>query len=235
MEESATTTVIQGTLITSGVSAFISGLYGISTRNPRYGFIAAAAAINSGVTAVTFFGIREYLISPLLVSTLPWPQYVRRRRELGINDASDDSSSALGPPTWSDLRQHKTLDTGISGVLAGGALRGWKSGPRAIVPGALTIGAVCTLLQLAYNEIGITRLRYVSGLNGTLSVPKSSSPPSKSLSQRFLGLLGLQAVTDEEYLAKMKTTRDSHVKRIAELERQIQQEQVKDSEENKSS
>lgn len=45
------------TVSTAGLSAFATGLYGISRRNPNYGFLAAAAAINSGVTAFTFFGV----------------------------------------------------------------------------------------------------------------------------------------------------------------------------------
>jgi hypothetical protein len=70
-----------------------------------------------------YTGIRELAISPLLVSTLPWPQYARRRHELGIKDAS---SVQLEPLSWSELRQHKTLDSGLSGALAGSLLRGWK-------------------------------------------------------------------------------------------------------------
>jgi len=43
-------------IATAGLSAFVTGLYGISRRNPNYGFLATAAAVNSGVTAFTFFG-----------------------------------------------------------------------------------------------------------------------------------------------------------------------------------
>ncbi|KAF8077661.1 hypothetical protein FPV67DRAFT_1684285 [Lyophyllum atratum] len=230
MEESAPNTVVQGTLITcksvfyTGVCAFVSGLYGISRRSPHYGLLATAAAVNSGVTAVTFFSLREFVISPLLVHTLSWPQYTRRRADLGISKPSD---ARLEPPTWSDLRTHKTLETGISGALTGGILRGWKSGPRAILPGALTIGALCTLLQLAYNEASITRLRYVSGLN--VSTPATpAAPPSKPLFERFLTLFGVQPVTDEQYVEKMKKTRDGHLKRIAELEQQLALENTKE-------
>jgi hypothetical protein len=105
--------------------------------------LAGAAAVNSGVTAVTFFGmllqsmcyyelnnlflgIREFAISPLLVYTLSWPQYARRKRELGIENPSDEALQIPDQLSWSDLRKHKTLDTGMSGVLAGGLLRGWK-------------------------------------------------------------------------------------------------------------
>ncbi|KAG5642877.1 hypothetical protein DXG03_001919 [Asterophora parasitica] len=130
-----------------------------------------------------------------------------------------------GMPTWSDLRKHNTLDTGLSGALAGGALRGWKAGPRAILPGALTIGAACTLLQLAFNEAAITRVKYISGLSVSAPV-KPATPPSKPLFERFLGMFGLQPVTDEQYVEKLKATRDGHLKRIAELEQQIETEKA---------
>lgn len=64
------------------------------------------------------------MISPLLVYTLPWPQYVRRRQLLGIESSSDHD--LVEQLSWSDLRKHKTLDTGLSGILTGGLLRGWK-------------------------------------------------------------------------------------------------------------
>lgn len=179
--------------------------------------------MNSGVTAATFFSIREIVVSPLLAHTLPWPQYARRRAELGISPHSD---SPLDSPTISDLRKHKTLDSGLSGALTGGILRGWKSGTRAFLPGALTIGALCTLLQLAYNEVGITRLRYISGLKDSASA-RPSAPPSKPLTERFLSLLGVKQVTDEQHIAKLKATRDGHLKRIAELEQQLATEKAK--------
>ena len=73
-----------------------------------------------------FQGIREFAISPLLVHTLSWPQYARRKLELDIEYSSDQTLHPAGHVSWSDLRTHKTLDTGMSGVLAGGLLRGWK-------------------------------------------------------------------------------------------------------------
>jgi hypothetical protein len=169
---------------------------------------------------------------------------MRRRHELGI----DGAQTPTEPQTWADLRRHKTLDSGISGALAGGLLRGWKcespeyrihrtwltmdapAGRRAVMPGALTIGAVCTLLQLGYNEFGILRLRYLSNLNGPLSVPKESNPPvSKSSSERLMSFLGMKPVTDEEYIQKLKIKRDGYLKQIAELEQKLAAENEKSS------
>ncbi|KAG6820854.1 hypothetical protein H0H93_010681 [Arthromyces matolae] len=215
----------------AGVSAFVTGLYGVARRTPNYALMAVAAGVNSGVTACSFFAFRELGISPLLVNTLSWPQYVRRRRELGISHTDDPS---IGQPTWSDLRKYNTLDSGLSGAIAGGVLRGWKSGPRAILPGALSIGAVCTLLQLAYNEATISRLRYISGLQGK-NAPEhktSEATPAKPALQRFLNLIGVTQVTEEQYLEKMKVKRDGYLKRIAELEQQLATEEAEKKETN---
>jgi len=120
-------------------------------------------ALNSGITAATFFGLREYAVSPLLVSTLPFPQYAKRRRELRV--AGTRVLEPDLPLSRSEERRHKSLDSGLSGAFTGGILRGWKSGPGAILPGALTAATVCIALQYAYNGAGIARLRYISRQN----------------------------------------------------------------------
>ncbi|KAG6861542.1 hypothetical protein C0995_015275 [Termitomyces sp. Mi166 len=212
----------------AGICAFVTGLYGIAKRSPQYALMSMAAGVNSGVTACSFFALREIVISPLLVNTLPWPQYSRRRRDLGISHPDDLPAE---PPTWSDVRKHNTLDSGLSGAIAGGALRGWKSGPRAILPGMLTIGAVCTLLQLVYNEASVSRLRYISGLKVKAPANEAPATPAirtKTASERFLTLIGIHQVTEEEYLEKMKATRDSHLRRIAELEQQLAAEKAQE-------
>ncbi|KAG6817794.1 hypothetical protein H0H87_003202 [Tephrocybe sp. NHM501043] len=225
-------TIVRGTVITcnfvlpAGISAFVSGLYGISRRSPQYALLAVAAGVNSGVTAFSFFALRELAISPILIRTLSWSQYARRRQELGISHPHDPPLEAA---TYSDLRKHNTLDSGLSGALAGGALRGWKSGPRAILPGALTISAACTLLQILYNEASISRLRYISGLkNKSPAVEAPAAPPIKPTLERFLSFIGVRQVTDQQYIDKMKATRDMHLKRIAELEQQIAVENAKE-------
>ncbi|KAG5649723.1 hypothetical protein H0H81_002367 [Sphagnurus paluster] len=113
-----------------------------------------------------------------------------------------------------------------NGALAGGALRGWKSGPRAVLPGALTIGALCTILQMAYNEAGIIRLRFISS-SLKVPTPVTASSPKKPVMERFLDWVGVHQVTDEEYIAKMKATRAKHLARIAELEEQLAADKTK--------
>jgi len=100
-----------------------------------------------------------------------------------------------------------------------------SAGRRAIIPGSLSIGAICTLLQLAFNELSITRLKYISNSGRTVALPEvSTNPPSKSTSEHILAFLGMKEVTDEEYLEKMKKKREGYLKEIAELEQQLARE-----------
>ena len=100
-----------------------------------------------------------------------------------------------------------------------------SAGRRAIIPGSLSIGAICTLLQLAFNELSITRLKYLSNSSKTVALPETlTGPSSKSMSEHILAFLGMEKVTDEEYLEKMKQKREGYLKQIAELEQQLARE-----------
>jgi len=226
-------TVGLGTITISTTSAFVTGLYGIIRNTPHTGILVGTAAINSGITAGTFFSIREFGISPILTHVAPWRQYVHRRRELGISNSLDDVDKL----SWSDLRASKLLDSGVAGAVTGGLLRGLKTGRHAIVSGAITASAACILLQYACNELRIARLRYISTLqeeNKSLITQPSLTPhngkqvyePSGSVFQQILKAAGLIPVSDEEYLAKLKRTREVYLKRMVELEQQVEEEKT---------
>jgi hypothetical protein len=199
-------------------------------------------------------GIREFGISPILTHVAPWRQYARRRQELGIGNSLDDVPF-FEKLSWSDLRANRLLDSGVAGAVTGGLLRGVKSvhyltsffyavanrtlqaGRHAVVSGAITASAVCILLQYACNELGIVRLRYISTLqeeNKLLIMQPSFKPqngkqvyePSGSVFQQILKAVGLIPVSDEEYLAKLKRTREVYLKRMAELEQQAEEEKT---------
>jgi hypothetical protein len=76
-------------------------------------------------------GIREYVVSPVLVSTLPWRPYVQRKRaiELAVAKSRGDAAQVEAPEddlTLQGLRTHKLLDTGLSGGLTGAVLNALK-------------------------------------------------------------------------------------------------------------
>ena len=53
---------------------------------------------------------------------------MHRRRELGIGNTLDDELPLPSEKlSWSDLRTNRLLDSGLSGAVTGGLLRGLKS------------------------------------------------------------------------------------------------------------
>jgi hypothetical protein len=120
-----------------GVTA---GLYGaFKQRSPGNFFLLSA--VNSGIAAATFFsaycdlspcavnnggpsGLREYIVGPALVLTLPGKQYRLRRHRLIY--AAGGPTHDEPPLSWADIRISRLLDSGISGALAGGILNTWK-------------------------------------------------------------------------------------------------------------
>ena len=153
--------------------------------------------------------------------------------------------------SWTDLRWNQLLDSGLSGMLTGGALRGFRggyllvysliprslrdgqlAGVRAVLPGAMMVGAASTVLQYGYNELSIVRLRYVSNLRrhanaeerGGRTAEKAPNEITEPAFQSLMKFFGIVPITDEEYLAKLKKSRDVYLKRISELEKQAEEE-----------
>ncbi|KAJ3972690.1 hypothetical protein EV361DRAFT_797646, partial [Lentinula raphanica] len=185
------------------------------------------AGINGGISGATFFSIREFGISPLLVATLPFAQYERRRKE-----GSDVAENLQ----WSEIRTDRLLDSALSGSLTGGILRGMTKNLRGISAGALSAGVVCTLLQYIYNESRIIRLEYLVHQRETsaTSLPRSTvsvetGNPSRSWTERLLQAIGIRAVSDEEHLDLLRKQRDAHLKRIHEIEQEVEREKSKSS------
>ncbi|OBZ69244.1 hypothetical protein A0H81_10779 [Grifola frondosa] len=234
-------------LLTAGsrkaaITGTSAGLYALlKGHNHAAPFVASAAlngAIHTRFTNRTPTGFREYIVSPVLLSALSTTRYSQRIRELHAM-----REAGVQQLTWWDLRMYKTPDTGISGALTGGVLNAWKRGRAGIVPGATTAGLLCTILQLAYNELGIMRVKYVTKVmqkpeqslddfspHSSVGHPISSStPPKKPLGERILTSLGFKQISDEEYLQMIKRKRDGLLRKIAELETEVEVERAKES------
>jgi hypothetical protein len=54
--------------------------------------------------------------------------------------------------------------------------------------------------------------------------PPMAVMPQKPILERILITFGMQPLSDEEYLTKLKNTRNIHLKRIEELEQQLEAE-----------
>ncbi|KZT40858.1 hypothetical protein SISSUDRAFT_976163, partial [Sistotremastrum suecicum HHB10207 ss-3] len=128
---------------------------------------AAVAGVNSGLLGWTFFGLREFIISPTLTSHLPWRQYTRRRAEREVShheatESEEQNPERLGPTTWSDIRRRNLLDTCLAAGITGAFFNGIRRGSSRILPGFFTASLIGTLCQSGFNESSIIRLRVLS-------------------------------------------------------------------------
>ncbi|KIM65331.1 hypothetical protein SCLCIDRAFT_1212502 [Scleroderma citrinum Foug A] len=239
MDPSAPRTVGKGVATTSAVCGFLAGVYGaLKGHSPVK--LSFFSAVNSGIAAATFFSIREYIVGPALTLTHPGKQYQLRRENM--KDFVDGISREREMLTWSDIRTSCLLDSAISGAITGGILNTWKRGRAGLVPGLGTGALMCTILQWTVNEFDIFRIAYVSrqttefipATNDTAkrspiaesSFPSPTHPTSsqpsdgESWKDRVLSVFGRQ-VSDEVYLKRLKTERDTYLRRIEELEREV--------------
>ncbi|KAI0957944.1 hypothetical protein AcW1_006170 [Taiwanofungus camphoratus] len=232
MDPSTPLAVGKGAIITSATTGVLVGAYGLVKGSRQIGPLIISASVNGGIAGATFFSFREYIVSPTLLYALSSTYYSRRIRE--IQATREEGGHSGGRLTWWDMRMYKVPDTAISGALTGGVLNAWKRGRPGIIPGITTAGLVCTFLQLAYNELGIARIKYVSKKmqeSSSVTPPEPSTFPStppfdkntdleppRPVIDRILTYLGFHKLSGDEYLDMMKRKRDGYLRRIAELE-----------------
>jgi hypothetical protein len=98
---------------------------------------SVSMGINTGIVGVTFFGgsrlpanadpprgLREYLVSPLLLSSLATSSYARRLEELSDKQRGKLPASPLGSHSISEIRTERLVDSAVAGGLTGGILSG---------------------------------------------------------------------------------------------------------------
>ncbi|RPD66419.1 hypothetical protein L226DRAFT_566853 [Lentinus tigrinus ALCF2SS1-7] len=200
--------------IAAGTFTAIHALYR-GSRHPTP--LALSAAVNGGVAGTLFFGLREVLVSPLLQS-------------FNHSTPNQGTSSTPSPQSWSQMRTHKLPDSALSGAFTGGILNAWQYGRARIWAGARTAAIICTVLQLGYNELGVTRVKFVSrkikesqSQPDAVSVPDAipvPDAPRLSIFDRLMGIVGFRKLTDEEYLEALKKQRDEALVRIAAIEQE---------------
>ena len=102
-----------------------------------------------------------------------------------------------------------------------------------MAPGALLGTAVCTFGQYIFNELNLTRVRYIARRNEERAVegatpreptfnPRTGKQEVQELprswTEMILVMFGLAPLSDDEYIGKLKRTRDVYLKKIAQLE-----------------
>lgn len=91
----------------------------------------------------------------------------------------------------------------------------------------------CTLGQALYNEMGVQRLKFISRryfiptqppTSSTISELAEPSVPTKPLLDRMIHGIGINRLSDEEYLAQMREKRAACLRRIEQLEAQLEED-----------
>jgi hypothetical protein len=86
--------------------------------------------------------------------------------------------------------------------------------------------------QVLYNEIGVQRIKFISR---RYSIPSQSQTPlisgfaepprpKQSLFDRMIHAIGINKLSDEEYLTQMREERAAYLRRIAKLEAQLEED-----------
>jgi hypothetical protein len=104
-------------------------------------------------------------------------------------------------------------------------------GTRGTFTGMMFGSVFCTLGQVLYNEIGVQRLKFIS--RRYLIPPQPPAPtvsgaeppmPKQPLLDRIIHVIGINKLSDEEYLTQMREKRAAYLRRIAKLESQLEED-----------
>ncbi|KAF8334257.1 uncharacterized protein EI90DRAFT_3153571 [Cantharellus anzutake] len=220
----STAKIVTGTGTATAVGFISGGVYGLSVRGINPILTAASMGLNFGIVGLGFFCVREWLVSPILVSTLGWEEYARR--------GHSTTSGHLSPPPSPSLRKMRTeglLDTALAGACTGAALNSMRRGIRGLIPGAVTVSLAFSGVQYVTNSLHIARLQYLAVKKdetanavasspdeirqSALSTPATPPSPAPTLTQSVLDKLRsfspVKRLTPEEFDAlKERRTQD---------------------------
>ena len=105
-------------------------------------------------------------------------------------------------------------------------------GTRGTLTGMMFGSVFCTLGQVLCNEIGVQRIKFISRRYHIPSQPPTPTVsglaeppmPKRPLLDRMIHVIGINKLSDEEYLTKMRKERAAYLRRIAELEAQLEED-----------
>lgn len=213
----------------------ITGTYALAKRRGQViaGIYAASAALNCGIAGATFFSVRGYVIVPLLDQAVPSRLRERERESPRRAPEVLPEASRSDGVTWGAMRLNRVLDSALSGGITGSVLNTWRRGTRGTFTGMMFGSVFCTLGQVLYNEMGVQRLKFISRrypipsqppTPSTVSGPAEPSVPKKPLLDRMIHVIGINRLSDEEYLVQMREKRAAYLRRIENLETQLEED-----------
>jgi len=173
-----------------------------------------------------------------------------------------------GPLTYNEIRLHNMADTAISAGFLGGSLNLVRRrsffhinqysslivcpfhtvGPRGLLPGVVTATLACSALQLLFNEVRVTRIKWMYGHSKedvaarrthpmavqaeskfASNAPVPTRPPNpapKTWSDRLLGAISyvipLSRIPDDQFLADLRRRKAEVDQELETVEKQLE-------------
>ncbi|WWC88753.1 uncharacterized protein L201_003666 [Kwoniella dendrophila CBS 6074] len=169
--------VAKGVLATGTLGAITGASIGVvQSKNPFA--LSINMTINLSIAGLTFFSIREYLVSPLLLSIELTPSHTRRLNQLRNQSELSENQKGKLPisddhtPSLSEVRWDRLSDSAISGGLTGGVLSAAFRGRATFVKAGITSSLIASILQLSVNQARVIRLKTLA--KQTLSLDSQS-------------------------------------------------------------
>ncbi|WWD18406.1 hypothetical protein CI109_102856 [Kwoniella shandongensis] len=176
--------VTKGVLTTGTLGAITGASIGVvQSKNPFA--LSINMTINLSIASLTFFGLREYIISPFLLSIEATPSHTRRLRDLQrlsskqlgklpATGVTEDESA----PSLMEVRTDRLLDSALAGGLTGGVLSSAFRGRATFGKAFITSSLIGSILQLSANQLRVFRLEYLA--KQSQSQPISSQAPASA-------------------------------------------------------
>ncbi|KZO95890.1 hypothetical protein CALVIDRAFT_598936 [Calocera viscosa TUFC12733] len=220
MDPHASQNVRNAVLISTLLGAAYGAGYGLVKRSSSllFGFTTGTSAC---LATSIFFGVREWAVSPLLVSTINQGQYAQRR----IQYQGDHVDGPDPKEGWTEMRLYKVPDSALAGALTGGALNPIRRGRAGIIPGAVTVALTAAALQYASNEAYITRIKFVARELKSEQAASNPAEPPRGFSQMVLDSLSyvmpVKRLNDEEYVKVTEKRKKEIDARLANITKEL--------------
>lgn len=119
-------------MVPGALGAATGGTLGV-IRNQSPVVLSVNMGINLTVASLAFYSTREYIVSPLLLSSGATASHVRRMATLSEKQRGKLPEEAAGPGSYGQIRTERVLDSGLAGALSAGVLSGMFRGSEAVL------------------------------------------------------------------------------------------------------
>nr|ODO01048.1 hypothetical protein L204_01773 [Cryptococcus depauperatus CBS 7855] len=217
----------------------------VQAKNPYA--LSINMTVNTSIASLTFFALREYFVSPLLVAIEATPSHSIRLRQLEEKtlhgEKQDSSLFEADSMSIGQIRTNRLLDSSLAGALAGGGLSSAFRGRATFVKAAFTSALITTALQFSVNQFRAWRLNYLADRpvasplqesspqvsaypSSSFEALKSDLPASQNLPpalpERIMLNLSkffpVRKLSNQEYLQTLEKKRTNINKRLREIE-----------------